>query len=284
MQMISFPSTSDSDDIYIKTIKPGVPGRPQGTIRIVSRSSDGVQRTGDFYDFVFSSDGTRLAFISNAAGLASEPVNGKPQVLVKDLTVAGDKGAVRLVSRSLATGGGAGEEDSNGPSFVGHGDRLMFISAAPNLVAGDNNDRPDIFLATLAAPTGGADTLSGGAGKDVLVGGPGADRLTGGKGADTFVYLSLADSKPKPSKRDTIRDFNAKQGDRIDLSAIDANAKVKGNQAFRFIGAKRFDGKPGRLRFANGILSADTTGNKKANFAVKVNVTGGKLTGKQIRK
>jgi hypothetical protein len=48
-----------------------------------------------------------------------------------------------------------------------------------------------------------------------------ADQLTG----DRFVYLSTADSKPNRRKRDTILDFNIRQGDTIDLSVIDANAR-----------------------------------------------------------
>ncbi len=41
---------------------------------------------------------------------------------------------------------------------------------------------------------------------------------------------------------DTIWDFSHAQGDRIDLSAIDANSSVGGNQAFTFIGAANFTG------------------------------------------
>ncbi|MEE3099385.1 MAG: S8 family serine peptidase, partial [Pseudomonadota bacterium] len=60
----------------------------------------------------------------------------------------------------------------------------------------------------------GADQLQGGAGDDVLIGGAGRDRLTGGGGADVFAFGGRWGA-------DTITDFNAAQGDVIDLSATD---------------------------------------------------------------
>jgi Ca2+-binding RTX toxin-like protein len=72
--------------------------------------------------------------------------------------------------------------------------------------------------------------LSGGGGKDVIIGGLGADVLTGGLGNDTFVYKSIADSGLTASTRDHIVDFRT--GDKIDLSAIDANKTIGGMQHF----------------------------------------------------
>ncbi|MGZ8287067.1 MAG: calcium-binding protein, partial [Allosphingosinicella sp.] len=63
------------------------------------------------------------------------------------------------------------------------------------------------------------DRLTGNAGANWLTGGGGADVLAGGAGADRFVYLALSDSTQ--AAPDLIADFAA--GDRIDLSAIDAN-------------------------------------------------------------
>lgn len=72
------------------------------------------------------------------------------------------------------------------------------------------------------------DWLSGGAGDDVLNGGSGVDTLFGGAGADDFVF----DSTAVNSGSDTIRDFSRAQGDLIDLTGIDADFGVDGNQAF----------------------------------------------------
>lgn len=76
----------------------------------------------------------------------------------------------------------------------------------------------------------GNDHLIGGAGNDLLTGGAGQDTLTGGGGHDHFVFTALADSKV--AAPDLITDFTS--GDRIDLSAIDANSAASGNQAFHF--------------------------------------------------
>jgi Ca2+-binding RTX toxin-like protein len=74
-----------------------------------------------------------------------------------------------------------------------------------------------------------ADTLVGGSGNDTLIATSGRYTLTGGDGADTFVFKSLAASKPgAPS---TITDFTPGQ-DHLNLSAIDANTAAAGDQAF----------------------------------------------------
>jgi Ca2+-binding RTX toxin-like protein len=66
------------------------------------------------------------------------------------------------------------------------------------------------------------DRLYGGDGNDTVNGGHGADTLTGGTGADVFQFSDISDSAPRAF--DSIRDFNRSQGDRIDLSRLDAGA------------------------------------------------------------
>ena len=76
----------------------------------------------------------------------------------------------------------------------------------------------------------------GGAHEDHLWGDGGADSLWGGSSNDTFHYARLSDSPYSipgvPETFDTIHDF--RKGDKIDLSAIDANttAGAVGDQAF----------------------------------------------------
>ncbi|MDB5695138.1 MAG: hypothetical protein JWN21_681, partial [Sphingomonas bacterium] len=91
----------------------------------------------------------------------------------------------------------------------------------------------------------GTDVLQGGAGADLLVGGRRGDTLYGNGGNDVFRYDSLEDSNS--TERDGIQDFNA--GDVIDLSRIDANVLIDGDQAFSFIGSNTFSGTAGELRF-----------------------------------
>lgn len=154
--------------------------------------------------------------------------------------------------------GGGGRDTLHGDSG---NDTLLGRGGADVLFGGRGNDLLD----------GGAgdDQLNGGDGNDTLIGGTGRDILTGGAGADLFVFLSPADSGTKASTRDVITDFEQRT-DLIDLSAMDADRTTPGNQSFVFIGSERFSGAAGELRFANGILSGDVSGNGKANFQIEV--------------
>lgn len=116
------------------------------------------------------------------------------------------------------------------------------------------------------AGNGGNDILIGGNGNDILIGGAGADTLTGGAGADIFRFSALSDSNT--FSYDTITDFNAAELDKIDLSQLDANARTRGNQAFKFIGAASFSGTAGELSFSAGFLSADVDGDGASDFGV----------------
>ena len=74
--------------------------------------------------------------------------------------------------------------------------------------------------------------IVGNSGNNVITGGGGgADTLTGGGGHDTFKFVAVTDSAP--GAYDTITDFQHGV-DTIDLSAIDANTSVAGDQAFGF--------------------------------------------------
>ncbi|WP_395672491.1 calcium-binding protein [Inquilinus sp.] len=114
-------------------------------------------------------------------------------------------------------------------------------------------------------------TLWGLAGDDRLTGGVGADVLKGGAGNDTFVYLSIADSIVALAGKDTIVDFTT--GDRIDLSAIDANGTGPGDTAFTF-GTGNFTA-AGQIRvvaFANNRYGVylETTGDKQPDAIINV--------------
>ena len=83
----------------------------------------------------------------------------------------------------------------------------------------------------------GHDVINGGAGNDRIYGGLGGDDLRGGSGADVFAYSSRAEAPPYGLmyyESDRILDFEAI--DRIDLSAVDANALVSGVQSFHLAG------------------------------------------------
>jgi Ca2+-binding RTX toxin-like protein len=126
---------------------------------------------------------------------------------------------------------------------------------------------------------GGTDTILAGDGNDTVLGGSGFDKIDGGRGADTltgggevdhFIYFSAGDSPVGNGARDTIRDFE-KGLDKINVSLIDANPEVSGNQAFSFIGSGSFNDE-GQIRASavdgGTLLQFNTSGNTVADFEI----------------
>ena len=91
--------------------------------------------------------------------------------------------------------------------------------------------------------------------------------MRGGGGNDVFRFDNAADSNPVAT--DTIEDFAA--GDKIDLSRIDANSSLAGDQSFNFIGNAAFGSHAGELRAENLAgttwrIEGDTDGDGAADF------------------
>jgi Ca2+-binding RTX toxin-like protein len=112
-------------------------------------------------------------------------------------------------------------------------------------------------------------------GDDILIGRGGADDLTGGAGNDIFDYNLVSDSRG--TSIDRILDFTQGQ-DKIDLSTIDADSTLSGNQAFRFIGTDVFSGTAGDLRYDHstaGMTSVfvDIDGNRAADMVIHIDGT-----------
>jgi Ca2+-binding RTX toxin-like protein len=177
------------------------------------------------------------------------------------------------VTVSLAIGaaqntGGAGTDTLSGfESLTGSvfNDALTGSTAANVLMGLAGND-------TLNGGAG-ADTLIGGAGNDTLVGGSGTDILTGGLDADRFVFSALGDSAP--GTPDLVTDF-VPGIDIIDLSAIDANTSLNGDQAFAFGGQNANVVARSVTWFENGgntIIQADVNGNTTADFMITLTGT-----------
>jgi Ca2+-binding RTX toxin-like protein len=128
------------------------------------------------------------------------------------------------------------------------------------------------------AGSAGNDTLLGLDGADSLYGNKGADHFYGGAADDTFVYLSVIETGTAKTTRDVIHDFqgaNAVGGDVIDLSAIDADTKTTGDQAFDLIGGNTsFTGAAGDLRWVHQdgitLIQGDVNGDMKADFSIEV--------------
>jgi Ca2+-binding RTX toxin-like protein len=97
----------------------------------------------------------------------------------------------------------------------------------------DGSERGDVLRGNA-----NANQLDGNGGADWLFGGGGSDLLRGASGADRFAFTRTADSDAVAT--DTIADFSHAQGDRIDVSRIDADTTTAGDQAFAFIGDAAF--------------------------------------------
>lgn len=109
-------------------------------------------------------------------------------------------------------------------------DSLTGLGGSDRLYGGNGNDN-------LSGDSGFTPTASDGA--DWLVGGAGADTLRGGGGADRFQYWSVTDSG---ASSDVIMDFSEAQGDKIDLSNIDADPTKPGWQDFHFTTGTHWSG------------------------------------------
>ncbi|WP_417724359.1 M10 family metallopeptidase C-terminal domain-containing protein [Salipiger sp.] len=119
----------------------------------------------------------------------------------------------------------------------------------------------------------GDDMISGGAGDDRLYGNLGGDTLTGGAGNDAFVYFGTQDSPFVSGLVDTITDFTQGE-DVIDLSRIDTDMLMTGDQGFRFLGSTAYDGSPGALTYGfvddHTVIQADVDGDFTTDFEITV--------------
>ena len=125
----------------------------------------------------------------------------------------------------------------------------------------------------------GDDQLFGDAGNDIIYGGGGKDLLDGGAGADTYRFLP-GDLANTAAKSATVV-LGAGQGDKIDLSALDANGATTVRDPFTFVGSADFTKRAGELRVqASGsdwLVSADTNGDGVADIVLTVKSTSGVL-------
>jgi Ca2+-binding RTX toxin-like protein len=142
--------------------------------------------------------------------------------------------AVNLAAVNTGTAGFGVTNTGGATALTGSGlaDTLIGGVGKDTLTGGAGNDSLDGGV--------GADTMLGGAGNDTLLGGLGTDFLVGGLGQD-WLYGGMDTAKDifgfsaKLDSTATAADkiFNFNSGtDKIDLSGIDANSQVTGDQAF----------------------------------------------------
>lgn len=112
-----------------------------------------------------------------------------------------------------------------------------------------------------------ADDLRGDGGVNEIQGGGGDDTLTGGGGADFFLFAL-------DGSVDTVTDFSQAGSDQLNVSNIDADTGVGGDQGFNFIGNAAFTGVAGELRFeaSGGVTTifGDVDGDAAADLQIEL--------------
>ena len=164
-----------------------------------------------------------------------------------------------LTTNTTSGGHGAGDVISNFENLLGSSLADNFIgSAVANVLTGGS----------------GNDSMDGAAGNDTLRGGIGADQTTGGLGLDTFIWDDGEFGAMTTTGADRIVDFSTAQGDKINLSLVDANTTTTADNAFTFIGAAAFSNVAGQLRYevqgTNTIVMGDQDGNGAADFWIRL--------------
>jgi len=111
-----------------------------GKTFLVSVDSDGNQANAPSGAVTLSANGRLVAFTSTASNLVAGDTNGLPDIFVHDLKT-GVTTRVSVDSNGVEANG-----ESLSASFSANGRYVAFVSVATNLVAGDTNHTPDVFV------------------------------------------------------------------------------------------------------------------------------------------
>ncbi|MBB4742831.1 Tol biopolymer transport system component [Actinoplanes octamycinicus] len=127
--------TNEERDVFVRDLRAGTTTR-------VNVSSSGAQAQGGICcmdDVTISATGRYVAFTTQAGNLVPGDTAGI------DLFVR-DRLAGTTTRASLTSGGGQLNNDVESPSISADGRYVSFASIADNVVAGDTNDRYDVFV------------------------------------------------------------------------------------------------------------------------------------------
>ncbi|MBN1440887.1 MAG: Ig-like domain-containing protein [Anaerolineales bacterium] len=127
------PDISGATNVFLRDI-------PSETTLLVSISTIGGGANGDSYSAEISPDGERVIFSSSATNLVSGYSGGIPQIYLRTL------GAAETFKLSMNAGGEEGNANTVYGGISSDGTRVIMLSEASNLVAGDSNGYADVFL------------------------------------------------------------------------------------------------------------------------------------------
>lgn len=120
---------------------------PAQSTTLASLSTGGHAADGECLYPEISPDGRWLVFQSSAATLVPGDTNGAKDIFVRDLLLG------TTVCASPSATGAFANGDSLDPDLSDDGRFVTFFSYATDLVAGDTNEKPDIFVRDLALGT-----------------------------------------------------------------------------------------------------------------------------------
>ncbi|MGI9648496.1 MAG: hypothetical protein ACR2OI_08260, partial [Acidimicrobiia bacterium] len=132
---------TDDRDIFLHDTLTGI-------TRPISALSGGTGGSSTNW-VAISDDGTKVGFISESADLVADDNNLSADVFVFD-TITATTTRVSVSDTGLESNGSSA---FGSPSLNADGTRIAFASGATNLVAGDTNGQPDIFVRDTVAQT-----------------------------------------------------------------------------------------------------------------------------------
>ncbi len=138
-QAPGIPDNNGVSDVFAYDIATGILSEVSGLAGTGAGVGNGAADSP-----ALSPDGRRLAFHTHAGNLAGSGPGGVGNVFVRDLT----SGVVALLSHRAADGG-PGDQGSSRPIFSGDGRIVAFVSAADDLVPGDQNAGTDVYTAVV---------------------------------------------------------------------------------------------------------------------------------------
>ena len=113
---------------------------PTGTTEIISLASDGSAGNGNSHNQAMTPDGRFVVFSSSSSNLVPDDTNAQYDIFVHDRTT----GITERVS--VASGGAQADGESHGASISADGRYVAFYSYANNLVPGEQNRFPQVYV------------------------------------------------------------------------------------------------------------------------------------------
>ncbi len=124
-------------DAFVRDLNTGA------TIRVSVSDGTAAEANAASENVAISADGSYVAFNSTATNLVGVSVSGGGDVFLRGPF---SSPTPRTLLASAAVDGSTGNGASSSPTLSGDGRYTAYTSAATNLVSGDDNSKPDVFL------------------------------------------------------------------------------------------------------------------------------------------